>query len=67
MAGGDKLVKKILQLCKEQGKTVAELERECSIGTRTVYRWDDNIPSVDKVKRVADYLGTTVDDLLDDQ
>ena len=61
------MVKKILQLCKEKSITVMELERACSIGTRSIYRWDDNIPSVDKVKRVADYLGTTVDDLLNDQ
>ena len=67
MIGGDKLVGKILQLCKEQGKTIAELEHECSIGARTIYRWDDNIPSVDKVKRVADCLGTTVDNLLNEQ
>ena len=64
--GGEKLVQKIIQLCKEQGKTIVDVERECSIGTRSIYRWDDNMPSVDKVKRVADYLNTTIDNLVED-
>lgn len=58
------MVKKILQLCKAQGKTIVDVERECSIGTRSIYRWDENMPSVDKVKRVADYLNTTIDELM---
>lgn len=58
------MLQKIIRLGKEQGLTVADIERECNIGTRSIYRWDENTPAVDKVKRVADYLGTTVDDLL---
>ena len=60
------MVKKIIRLSKERGKTIADIERECNIGTRSIYRWDENTPAVDKVKRVADYLETTMDDLLKD-
>ena len=60
------MVQKIMQLCKEQGKTIVDVERECSIGARSIYRWDENKPSVDKVKRVAAYLNTTIDDLAED-
>ena len=61
---GEKLVKKISELCKQRGISLAQLERECGLKSRTVYRWDANVPSVDKVKAVADYLGVTVDSLI---
>ena len=61
---GGKLVKKISDLCRERGISLAELERQCKLKARTVYRWDGNIPSVEKVKTVAEFLGVTVDELL---
>ena len=61
---GGKLVKKISDLCRERGISLAELERQCKLKARTVYRWDSNIPSVEKVKAVAEFLGVTVDELL---
>ncbi|MDO4493940.1 MAG: hypothetical protein Q4C53_08670, partial [Clostridia bacterium] len=30
------------------------------------YKWDKNIPSSDKLKRVADYLGVTMEYLIND-
>lgn len=58
------MVKKISELCKERGISLAELERQCRLTPRTIYRWDENIPSIDKAKKVADYFGCTVDELL---
>ena len=55
---------RITELCRERKISVLELERRAGLKQRTVYRWDDSIPAVDKVKAVADVLGTTVDDLL---
>lgn len=62
--GGGRLLTNIMNLCKERGISMAELERQCGLAQRTIYKWDKNIPSVDKVKRVADYLGVCVDDLI---
>ncbi|MBQ6163332.1 MAG: helix-turn-helix transcriptional regulator [Clostridia bacterium] len=50
--------------CKDRGITVQELERRADIRRNTINRWGVNIPSVDKVMRVADVLGVTVDELL---
>lgn len=61
----DKLVDTIKSLCKKQGKTFAEIEENCGLGERSIYKWDINIPSVDRVKKVAEYLGVTVEVLLD--
>ena len=55
---------KIRSLCKEKKISVRELEHEAGVGSNTISKWDVVSPSVDKVKRVADRLGVTVDELL---
>ena len=54
----------IKAMCREKKTTLAEVERQCGLGTRTIYRWDECTPSIDKVKRVADFLECSVDELL---
>lgn len=61
------MVENIRRLCAEQGLTIQQLEDRACIASGTVGRWGKDgkfTPSVDKVKRVADALGVTVDDLL---
>lgn len=58
------MVEEIRSLCKEQGITVAHLERTLGFGNGTISRWDENRPSVDKAKAVSDYLNVTIDELL---
>ena len=54
----------IMKLCKEKGVSIARLEREIGIGNGTVARWGTSSPTVDNVRKVADYFGVTVDNLL---
>lgn len=59
----------IKRLCAERGLTIQKLEDEAGIASGTIGRWGRDgklIPSVDKVKKVADALGVTVDELLKD-
>lgn len=58
----------IRALCKTREITLAELERNTGIGNGVIARWGtgENGPSLFLVKRVADYFGTTVDELLAD-
>lgn len=58
------LATKIRKLCREKNISVSTLEEKTELGKNSIYDWDKSVPSVDKVKRVADYFGTTVDDLL---
>ena len=58
------LIERIKALCKERGITLKDLEDGAGITQNTMGRWGENTPSVDKVKRVADFLGVSVDDLL---
>lgn len=61
------MLKTIRNIAKQKGIPLAKIERACELGERSLYRWDTNYPSVDKVKKVADYLGVTVDDLLKEE
>ena len=61
------MVETIKRIAKEKGISISKLERGCQLGTKTIYRWDENFPSVDKVMRVARYLGVPVEDLLEEE
>lgn len=58
------MLNEIKRLCKSNHASVCKLERETGLSQGSISRWDVNIPSVDKVKKVADYFGVTVDELL---
>lgn len=60
------MLNKIKQLAKERGLTIVQVEQNCGIGQRSIYNWDANVPAVDKVKRVADFFGVTIDELMND-
>lgn len=55
------LVQRIKEVCKEQGITVAELERKCGIGNGIIARWKTSKPSYDRLAKVASALGVSVD------
>lgn len=61
------LFDKISALCEERGISIAKLEREADLGNATVRRWKGSDPSASKLKRVADVLGVTVDELLKEE
>lgn len=61
------MVRNIRSLCEKNGITIAELERTLGFGNGTVARWDDCLPSVARVKSVADFFDVTVDQLLEER
>lgn len=58
------LFENIKALCKDRGITISKLEKETGLGNATVRGWEQSSPKVDKLKKVADYFGVTLDDLL---
>lgn len=54
----------IRRLCEEKGITINQLETNVGLGHRLISRWADHSPNVDTLKKVADYLGVTIDYLL---
>lgn len=58
------LLDRIKSLCDGHGETLASLERKMDFGNGTIRRWDNTIPSGDRLSKVADFFGVTVDYLL---
>ncbi len=58
------LYETVQELCKNRNITIAALERECKLGNATIKKWANSTPSGDRLLKVADYFGVTVDYLL---
>jgi len=56
---------RIKELCEDRGISIAEVERSVGLGNGVIRRWDEGNPRIDGLKLVADYLGVTVDALLE--
>ena len=55
---------KIKELCKMNNISISELESELEFSRGSLCKWNVNVPSITKVKAVADYFHVTVDELL---
>ncbi|MCF2543718.1 helix-turn-helix transcriptional regulator [Ligilactobacillus ruminis] len=55
----------IKDLAAQKKISVAELERTLGFGNGSISKWNKQSPSADKLKKVADYFGVTIDYLLD--
>lgn len=51
-------------ICKEKKITISRLETELGFPRSSISKWNNNEPSVGRVKKVADYLNVLVDDIL---
>lgn len=54
----------ITKLCKEKKISIAKLERDTGISNGTIGRWEKSSPTVENLKKVADYFGCTIDELI---
>lgn len=54
----------IKEMCRSRGITLTELEGACGLGKKTISNWDKSAPGVDKLMKIADYFGVSVDYLL---
>lgn len=55
------ILERIKELCSEREITVAQLERNLGFGKGTIGKWKERIPSVDKVRVVANYFNVSID------
>ena len=59
------MVATIKRLAKEQGKSIAKLEKQAGLSNGSISKWDDHAPQADRLQRVAYVLGVTSEYLLD--
>ncbi len=58
------IVDRIKLLANEKGITIGDIEEACSFPEKSVYKWNRNKPSIDRVVKVAQYLRVSTDYLL---
>lgn len=58
------IFQRIVSLCKQENISIARLEQETGLGNATIRNWKTSSPSVDKLKKVADFFNVTVDSLI---
>ena len=54
----------IKSIADSQKVSIRKIEHDTGITLGSIYHWNDVKPSVDKVVKVANYLGVTVEELL---
>lgn len=55
---------RIKELCKTKGVTVTEAEQELGFARGSLCKIDTNKPSMEKVQKIADYFGVTINYLM---
>ena len=55
------IVERIKTLCAESHITIVSLERRLNLGNGTIGRWNTASPTVERLGRVADYFGVSLD------
>lgn len=58
------LYERIEGLCKSKGISIRHLERECGLSYGSVIKWRTSSPSAVSLLKVAQYLETTVEELV---
>lgn len=59
------LYEKIQEICDSKGITVSGLEKDLGFSNSTIRKWKNSSPSIENLKKVADYFGVTVDYFLE--
>ena len=52
---------RVKQLCDERGISIRKMSTDCGFSHGTVAKWRTHKPAIDKIQKVADYFGVSVD------
>lgn len=61
------LYKNVKTICANRNISVRMLENSLGFPRSSICKWDTNTPSVDKVKKVADYFGVSIEYFLSEE
>ena len=63
------MYKKVKKLMSTRGITAYRLSKETGIATSTLTNWKKGFytPKVDKLKKIADYFGVTLEELISEE
>jgi transcriptional regulator with XRE-family HTH domain len=58
------LVENIKSICEAHGVSIPKLEKSLGFSKGSLYNWDKNSPSIDKIQKIADYFNTSINRVL---
>lgn len=58
------MYEKIRRLAKKNGISIPTLEKKLNLSNGTISKWRKSTPSVTNAKKVADYFGIKIEDLI---
>lgn len=61
------ILKNIKSECMKKGISISAIETELNFPRGSIFKWEKHIPSVEKVKAVANYMGCSIDDLVSEE
>lgn len=61
------LYKNVKTMCANRNISVRMLENKLGFPRSSICKWDTNTPGVDKVKKVADYFGVSIEYFLSEE
>ncbi len=54
----------VCQIARKKGLSINSIEKETDLGTGSLCKWNSVSPTVRNLKKVADYLGVSIEELL---
>ncbi len=52
---------KIRELARKRGTSIPKIEEACGLSNGAISKWNESSPKVENLKKVADFLGVTLD------
>lgn len=57
----------ICKISKKKGVSINTIEKETNLGIGSLCKWNTVSPTIRNLKKVADYLGVSIETLLEDE
>lgn len=58
----------VLELAQKKGVTIQNIEKTCGLSGGIISKWrENNNPKLDNVRKVADFFGVSIDELIADK
>ncbi len=54
----------VKRICDEKGISIWRLEKDLGFSNRSISKWNESEPGIHKVRKVADYLDVSIEELL---
>lgn len=59
-----KIYESIKNVAKSKGCSITKMEKDLNLGKSVVSKYDEHAPSIEKIVKIADYFGVSVDTLI---